>query len=125
MAARRHNARDLPGRVEGLDAGALSPLVQNLRDVADDVDHGIRQRRFVGDADALARALKSAAEAGVPKLAIEELATRHFRSLIDNAARPKRRPWARSGRDQPTSESPKELTWSEQDRSPRLLEGAE
>jgi hypothetical protein len=126
MAARRHNARDQPDHARAADAGPLSPLVQNLRDVADDVDHGIRQRRFVGDADALARALNSAAEAGVPKRAIEELATRHFRLLIDDAARHTRRPWARGRRlGSPAGEPPEQLPSPRQGRQPRLLEGPE
>lgn len=118
MAAKRHNLRDASGSDSALGAGNLSPLVQNLRDVADDADHGIRQRRFVGDADALAHALKSASDAGVPEATIEELATTYFRSLIDDAARARRRPWARSDRSrgQLPVDHPKELPWSGQDQ---------
>jgi hypothetical protein len=68
-----------------------TPLAQDVRNVVDDLHHGLRQRGLVGDADALAHALKSASEAGVPEAEIERLATEQFRLLLSRSSRGHRR----------------------------------
>lgn len=70
-----------------MDDRASTPAVQDLRNVAADLHHGLRQRRLVGEADAIAHALTRAADAGVPQNELERMATQQFRSLFDEEAR--------------------------------------
>ena len=59
-----------------------TPLVQDLRTIADDAHHGIRQRGLKGDADAIAYAILRAAQCGVPDDECSILATEQFELLL-------------------------------------------
>jgi hypothetical protein len=74
-----------------MDSWPSTPLSQDLRNVADDVHHGIRQRGAQGEADALAHIFMCAKEAGVPDNERQRMATEQFKRLLDDLPRNRRR----------------------------------
>jgi hypothetical protein len=62
-----------------------TPGVQDLRNVVADVHHRLHQQRLIGDAEAIAYAIRLAKEAGVAGDERERLATQAFRRLFDDA----------------------------------------
>lgn len=78
-----------------MDDWPSTPATQDLRNVVSDLHHGLRQRRVVGDAEALAQVLSMAAQAGVPEDERQQMATEQFRLLLDAHAPKKRKPQPR------------------------------
>lgn len=78
-----------------MDDWPSTPATQDLRNVVSDLHHGLRQRRVVGDADAIAHVLDMAARAGVPEGERQQMATEQFRRLLEATAPRARKPWQR------------------------------
>jgi hypothetical protein len=70
-----------------MDDWPSSPGVQDLRNVAADLHHGLRQQRLIGEADAIEHALGKARDAGVPLEERQMMATMQFWRLFDETAR--------------------------------------
>lgn len=62
-----------------------TPGVQDFRNVVADVHHRLHQQRIIGEAEAIAYAMRLAKEAGVSEDERERLATELFRRLFDEA----------------------------------------
>jgi hypothetical protein len=72
-----------------MDEWCSTAGVQDVRNLAADLHHGLHQRRLAGDADAIAHALGQAKQAGVPEQERERMAIEQFQRLFDEAARRK------------------------------------
>jgi hypothetical protein len=97
MVQHRYMARSQPESAEDggvkplpIDARISTPVVQDVRNVADDIFHALRDRKRWADADllvhysdALAYAMKQFEAAGVPCDERERLATEFSEGLID------------------------------------------